>query len=452
MFAPSFRKRKVQLPNTSSDKVLAWHRRPEQTSPQQFTEMQIGYPKATFEGQAAAIEQNERPDEIIEASEEILNFFVELSRTASISSLLEQFDIFFINHDPSGIPAQLNHAIYQLLVYNCTADFIYLLNRCAFLIVNTCFLQKKIKYVEKLMGLFQGRSPLASNAALSTRKFRDWVESYMDSRQYKVLALFSPAVKLQKKTWHDRYVTLTLLAQTFDAEVSIEQRQACQWLYQFLKSRYKFQLVMFLAKGCDAAPNEEKVRNPTFIHPATLKLIQKVVVKRNQGYPQMAEDFLALHEHDIYGDFKQALVKYLLISIGGDRRLKWLPQKLEQHLAELHPEKNSVTVGHHLITKTCDEIIRYLLNPESFADPTHPFTLLMIQREFLSLGIILLKLVLVSPRSYGQLVISLNELMQHYHHKSKAECEWLTGLLETVQVILTLAVNEGQYYSFTKAV
>ena len=153
----------------------------------------------------------------------------------------------------------------------------------------------------------------------------------------------------------------------------------------------------------------------------------------------------------MYGDFKKALVDYLLTSIGGDRRLKWLPEKLEQHLAELYSEKNGVSVGHHLITKTCNEIIQYLLNPESFADPTHPFTLLMIQREFLSLSIILLKLVLISPRSYGQLIMSLNELMDQHRHKSHDECEWLTGLLETMQVILTLGVNESQYYSFPTA-
>ena len=108
-------------------------------------------------------------------------------------------------------------------------------------------------------------------------------------------------------------------------------------------------------------------------------------------------------------------------------------------------------MGHHLITKTCDEIIQYLLNPESFADPTHPFTLMMIQREFLSLGIILLKLVLVSPRSYGQLISSLNELIYQHRNKSQEDCEWLTGLLETVQVILTLGVQESQYYSFPTA-
>lgn len=208
---------------------------------------------------------------------------------------------------------------------------------------------------------------------------------------------------------------------------------------------------MFLSKGCDGAQHDEKAHNPTLIHTSTLKLIQKVVIKRDQGYTQMAEGFLSLHEHDSYSDFKRALAKYLLTSIGGDRRLKWLPKKLEQHLTELYSEKNSVTVGHHLITKTCDEIISYLLNPESFADPTHPFTLLMIQREFLSLSIILLKLVLISPRSYGQLMSSLNDLIQHNSHKEKAECEWLVGLLETMQVILTLVVNEGQYYSFNGA-
>ncbi|AFY37576.1 hypothetical protein Lepto7376_1219 [[Leptolyngbya] sp. PCC 7376] len=449
MFAPTFRKNKTQRSIFSPERSLGWRRRQEQTSAQQFTDMQIGFPKTA--GRVVPVEEEELPDEVAEAIRDILNFFVKLSKTSSISSLLENFELFFIDHDPNSIPQNLNHSIYQLLVYNCTSDFIYLLNRCSFLIVNSCLKQKKTKHIEKLIDLFQNPSTLPSNASLATRKFRDWVDSYKSSRQYKILELFSPAAKVGNKTWHDRYIRLTLLAQTFDVETPIEQRQACQFLYQFLKNRYKFQLVMYLTKGCDEAPAKAKVSNPTLIHPSTLKLIQKIVVKRGQGYPQMAEEFMEQHEQGIYADFKKALVEHLLTSIGGDRRLKWLPKKMEQHLDTIYPEKSSVTVGHHLITKTCDETICYLLNPESFVDPTHPFTLMMIQREFLSLSIILLKLVLISPRSYGQLIQSLNDLMQHYRHKSQDECEWLTGLLETVQVILTLGVNEAQYYSFANA-
>ena len=346
MFASSFLKNKTQRPSFSPERSLGWRRRQEQTSAQQFTDMQIEYPK-TASRNVPVMDEPEVPEEVVEANRDILNFFVKQSKTTSITSLLDDFETFFINHDPNEIPQSLNHSVYQLLVYNCTSDFIYLLNRCSFLIVNLCLKNKQTKNIEKLIGLFQERSHLASNASLATRKFRDWVDSYMSSRQYKILELFSPNSKFHQKSWHDRYIRLTLLSQTFDIDIPIEQRQACQFLYQFLQNRYKFQLVMYLTKGGEAAENKAKakVANPTLIHPSTLKLIHKVVVKRGEGYPQMAEAFLEQHEHDIYGDFKKALVEHLLASIGGDRRLKWLPKKLEQHLDELYSEKKFCFCG-----------------------------------------------------------------------------------------------------------
>jgi hypothetical protein len=175
------------------------------------------------------------------------------------------------------------------------------------------------------------------------------------------------------------------------------------------------------------------------------------VLKKGNSYQAMADSFLAETGKATYGEFKEQLSAHLLLSITGDRRLKWLPEKISKFLVTRYPGKDEIIVGHHLVTKTCDELIAYLLDAENLQDPTHPFTLLMIEQEFLSLSILLLKLVLISPRSYGQLMQSLNELIRHFSPKPQEECEWLISFLETMQVILTLAVQESQYYSFAPA-
>ncbi|MGB2924013.1 MAG: hypothetical protein WBB82_01820, partial [Limnothrix sp.] len=130
---------------------------------------------------------------------------------------------------------------------------------------------------------------------------------------------------------------------------------------------------------------------------------------------------------------------------------KWLPEKINQFLITRYSHKNKISVGNHLIAKTCDELIYYLLNAENLQNPSHPFTLLMIEQEFLSLSVLLMKLVLISPRSYRTLILSLSELIDHFCDKREAECAWLTSFIETIQVVLTLAVKEAQYYSFTSA-
>jgi hypothetical protein len=421
------------------------------TKMQGATAVQIGRPINTIPHPKFAAEVDDTPKEIIEASETILTFFIAQSKNVSTNTFLKSFEDYFIYHDSENTPSELHRATYHLLVSGRTSESIHLLNRCAFLFVNSCLKSKQTQYIDQLIQLFENAKALPNHASLATQKFRDWLNGYMMSRQYQLLRVFSPQSSSVSSSWGDRYICFSLMAQTFDPETPIEQRQASQMLYQFLKHRYKFQLVMYLTKGCDAAPNEEPVLNPTKINATTLKLIQKLVLKKGKSYQTMADDFLAETSKATYGEFKNQLSAHLLLAITGDRRLKWLPEKISKFLVTRYSSKNQIAVGHHLITKTCDELIAYLLDPENLKDPTHPFTLLMIEQEFLSLSILLLKLVLISPRSYGQLMRSLNELIRHFSPKPQAECEWLMSFLETMQVILTLAVQESQYYSLASA-
>jgi hypothetical protein len=188
------------------------------------------------------------------------------------------------------------------------------------------------------------------------------------------------------------------------------------------------------------------------MNPTTLKLLQKVVVNRGISYEAIAKKFRSETAQLSYGEFKDALSRYLLLSLTGDRRLKWLPGKLEPYLLGLETRKDNIQVGEHLITKTCNSLINYLLKPANLKDPSHPFTLLMMQGENLSLSILLLKLVLLSPRSYGTLMQALDELIRNYADQEEAECEWLISLVETMQVILTLGMKESQNFSFPTTV
>ena len=147
MFASSFRKNKTQSSTPFSNFYQGWRKRPEQTAGQRFTDLQIEFPKTAMAGNLE--QEDERPEEIVEASHEILNTFAQWTKTLSLDELLARFDIFFINHDPVQVPAELNPHIYQLLTYNCTAEFIYLINRCSFSVVNLCLRQKKTKYIKK---------------------------------------------------------------------------------------------------------------------------------------------------------------------------------------------------------------------------------------------------------------------------------------------------------------
>ncbi|NJN72641.1 MAG: hypothetical protein HC799_07430 [Limnothrix sp. RL_2_0] len=298
------------------------------TRMQQSTAVQIGRPRNVITHHKFEAEVEEAPEEIIAASETILGFFVAQSRDDSPDTFLKSFEDYFICHDSDNIPTELHKSTYHLLVSGRTSESIYLLNRCAFLFVNHCLKSKQTQYIGQLIQLFENAKALPNQASLATRKFRDWLDGYMMSRQYQFLQVFSPQSSSVAPSWGDRYICFSLIAQTFDPDTPVEQRQASQGLYQFLKNRYKFQLVMYLTKGCDAAPNEAAVPNPTTINTTTLKLIQKLVLKKGHSYQSMADDFLAETGKATYGEFKDRLSAHLLLSITGDRRLAWLPEKL----------------------------------------------------------------------------------------------------------------------------
>lgn len=390
------------------------------------------------------------PEELLQANRAILSFFVQQSRTASLEVFLEEFKNFFVEHDPHKIPKHLSRATYHILIFNRTTDFIYLLNRCCYLFICSCLQQKQPQYIAQLIDAFEKPVALPKNAPLAPRKFRDWLVSFTYSHQYQTLKMFAPHPKDTPRHWGDRYILFTLLAQSFNPETAVEQRQASQMLYQFLKNRYKFQLVMYLMKGCDAPPDEQALPNPTLIQASTLKLIYRLVVKKKQGYPQLAAAFLAKTDRITYSSFKQMLGDYLLLPMTNPKRLKWFPDKLNQYLAGLYPQANDTSLDVSLISETANALITYLLKPENFQDPAHPFLLLMIQQEYLTISMLLLKLVLIAPSSYLHLMAALSDLLNFYRGQGREDSQWLIGLFETIQVILTLVINEGQFYGFTQ--
>lgn len=379
---------------------------------------------------------------------EVIDYFKRQSEMLSLRQLLDCFDGFFIHHESDRVALEMQQAVYQMAVVFRTPDLVYLINRCAFLVVNACLEQKKPQYITRLIRLFEERRPLAIDAPHASHKLRDGVRNYMVNDAYIALQSFDINTVLQLKHWRDRYLAIALTAQTLNPDTLPEQRQASQLLSRVLQHRYRFQLVLFLTKGMNVVPQQKPVPNPTFINPTTLKLLHKVMVNRGVSYGAIAKTFSAETSGLSYGEFKEALSRYLLLSLAGDRRLKWLPGKLEPYLLSLDTRKEKVQVGEHLITKTCNSLITYLLNPANLQDPSHPFTLLMMQGEYLSLSILLLKLVLLSPRSYGPLMQALDAFIGHYGDKEETECEWLIGLVETVQVVLTLGVKESQNFSF----
>jgi hypothetical protein len=372
---------------------------------------------------------------IKQEQENVLNYFLDLAEQVSLDTILEQFDALFIQYNPDQLEPDLQQSI--CCVVNCPDHFISLLTDCCYILINTCFTRKKPNYLFQLFNLLQFELETSTDNVLLLRRFSHALTCFKGSEQFKLLQLFFTHQPSPDLHWSDRYATLKLLAIAHDQEASDYQREASEKMHQALKNRYKFQLVMHLTKR-----EKKQSANPSLIHPTTLQILHKLITQQQRNYNQRATQLLAeAHQLD-FEAFKEELSAYLFLSINGDRRLQWLSEKIDQHLFNLYPTKNTIKVNSHLITQTVNALIGYLINPKNLEDPSHPFTLLMIQQDCISLCILLLKLILISPQSHTKLVLSLNSLLAAYTDQSEDQAPWLISFLETMQVIFALAIQE----------
>ncbi|AFY39688.1 hypothetical protein Lepto7376_3491 [[Leptolyngbya] sp. PCC 7376] len=382
--------------------------------------------------------------EVKYAQTEILDYFRDLTRTASLQTFLEYFEIFFINHEQNRVPRCLQDEIHCLLRYNSADAFLELLNNVCYVFIDGCFKRKKPNCIPELFTLINKETRCSSLATTSKRRVRNWLNTFRQSNEYQALTIFVPKHKSERQ-WGDRYQIFSLFSQRNQTSVVDEQYEAKQTLYRYLQNRYKFQLAMFLNKGDVSKTVAQSPANPTLLPATSLRLMHKFLNKQQNGFGQMAQDFLGRSLGKDYASFKMDLVDYLCLNVEGDRHLQWLPRKIRGYLLDLNTEKNSYQVGSHLLKKTCNATVDYFLNPENLKDPSHPFTVLMVQNEFLTLSVLLLKLILISPGSYAHLMLALNKLLAANLDMPQQSNSWLICFLETIRVVMTIGLQNSQW-------
>ena len=375
----------------------------------------------------------------------IFDCFAQTLQTAPLDDFLGLFQAFFVSHDASQCPESLQQASYQLIIANRRAGFIAVLKRCCYLFIEACLNQESIQHITQLAHLLLTPTSQTGDASLTTERFQDWLRGFVQSEECRVFRVLAPPSETNQRTWGDRYVGFMLCAQATDPYSSPEQQRASKLLYQLFNNRYRYRLVMYLSTKGKMTATGDSIKNPTLIEDVTLNLIHRLVVKKQPSYPDIATQFLVQTDEHTFATWQPYFVDYLFCAMTSPRRLKWLPDKVLQHLRQCYPEGDSITLNRELIADVCRNLIHYLLNPEHLQDLSHPLPVLMIQREYLTLSILLLKLVLVAPETYGELVQALNLLLGQYQDQPKEECQWLMGFFETVQVILALVLTAPQY-------
>ena len=380
-----------------------------------------------------------------ESLTKICDFFKEIAKQESPQQAIDDFkDLFILKNNQ--VNKQIEQSLYDLIVLNRKEDFLILLDRCCCILIKQWLLKRQEKYIFVLLDLLQNEKKSSKNIHPTRRKLKQWIAGFSESQYFEALQLFLPSDRQNsevRKSWQSRYKVYLLIAQSFNPDYPREHRDTAKLLATQFNKQFKFQLALCLAHANLPNSPQRIDRNPTRLNLRTLCLIQQITVKRkNPSYQGLANIFLKQTEGVLYKDLKQSFLKYLLFSLKQSQTSIWLQASIANYLDSLYPQYNNKVVDGSLLLRICKRLIGFLLKPD-WESSSHPFTFLAKRGNYLTLAMLLLKIILICPSSYKHLIFCTVALIEEYKDQPEPECQWLIGFIETLRVVLTLS-NDTQ--------
>lgn len=142
--------------------------------------------------------------------------------------------------------------------------------------------------------------------------------------------------------------------------------------------------------------------------------------------------------------FKISLIKYLIYSISQPEIVNILQQNLSEKLLPWKSKYDEEIINRDLCLRTCNRVIDYLIIDKT-REPSPLLILLIVQGHPLTLAIVLLKIILISPNSRSHLEARIASLIHYYENYSEQECKWLINFLEIFQIAFTIYAENVEY-------
>ena len=379
----------------------------------------------------------------------IYQFFLDTVRYfAPEDALIEFKRLFFDYHStPNNIDAFTDLA--RILSDSDREEFSHTLKRCCYILINNWETQRHGTAICQLVDSFTELNfTVRPTARRNIRRLKSWLKYFIESQDYRDLQLFVARRdgNSEKKHWSDRYTSYLLVSQYSNTNNSPEQREAAKILCQQLKSRFKFDLAMYTARSELEHQHPTKVENPTALGANVLRLIKKIVAKRGQfSHINLAHIFLKQIQGITYGEFKAALLEYLIFSVEKQAIVEILKTHLNRKLEKLYLERDDEIINDALILRTCNKIFGYLTT-EKEKQPSETFVFLLSQGNPLTLVMVLLKLVLICPNSRTHLENRIADLVRYYQQFPDEDSRWVVNFFEIFNITFSIyADNDVQY-------
>ncbi|AUS99504.1 hypothetical protein CLI64_03380 [Nostoc sp. CENA543] len=377
--------------------------------------------------------------------DKIYSFFMEVVNLYPPENVLHEFKRLFVG---CLLVDNLNHVpiIKKLLLLTDEQEFHNTIKRCCYILINNWATKRKYQYVRELIDLFSQLPESSDNISKNTLLYRQRLNNFVGSQDYQELKIFNYKNEYNNQGhWSDRYAAYLLVAQSLDTSKPKEQQEAAIKIYRQMKDKYKFDLAMYIARSQSEASSSTRYTNPSILGDNVLYLIKKIVAKKGKfSHDNLANIFLKQTDNQTLLNFKISLQKYLFLSVGSQELVVVLRKSLREKLDVWKTEIDAEIINKNLLLRICNKLIDYL-TIENRHEPSELFNLLVSQGHPLTLVIILLKIILISPYSRSHLETRIAALINYYQHQSEEECKWIIYFIEVFNITFAIYAENVDY-------
>ena len=390
-------------------------------------------------------EPNTIHGDIQQAQTAIYDIFINLAKTWQPDDILSLFRQIFIHCvDSSG--SNLTPALYTILKAGTEEDFHYTLNRVCYILINNWETSRHQEAILKLIEILETATDLKAGASPQLRTLRQWLTAFLASQAFKDLKIYASRYT-HPSHWTHRYTSYLLTSQSLNQDNPDEQRLVSNIAASELKRDFKRNLAMYTIQADKPLKASDTPDNPTLLGEHILPLIKRILAKKGEFNCQnLANIFLAQSQNLKFKQFKCGLSDYLIFSMGSHAITNVLKKHLLTYLEPLYSHYDDHLVDKAIMLRTANQIINFLTIDKQ-GSPSSIMVLLLDKGYALTLAILLLKVIMISPNSRAYLEAKIGDLVNYYGDRSAEECQWLIQFLEILQVTFTIYSDNNISYN-----
>ena len=389
--------------------------------------------------------------DLVQKRKIIYRFFAKIVRKYPAADVLKEFQGVFFDYYSHIDHEEAINAIYDIIFSRHEESFISIIKHVSYILIDYWLKQKEYGYINELVRSFirSNKKNESYNTMMNLRN--TWLENFVKSQDYQDMQLFIYQDKIgEKNHWKQKYQYYLLVNQYSNNNNLKLQREAARILAAKLKTDFKFNLARYIAYTQSDLKQESIPYNPTHLGQQVIYLIKTIIARKAKvNYANLAKVFIEQIEEIEYYKFKNSLHTYIMFSLHRNETLELLRQKSYLFIYSLYPGYNNIKINNNLFFNTCNVLLEQLtiINTEQLGEL---FKIAADQLNPLTLAIILLKIVLISPNSRIHLENNLGHLIKVYQNKSIQECQWFITFLDIFNISFSIYVDPDIKYNLVK--